>query len=81
MRQDADELKRLIELSTRQSVKDMLSIEVRRLESDISFQLKDNVFNLEKKATPSAAVAPRCYDVKLTNYGNNNLYRVKLSAV
>ena len=59
----------------------MLSIEVRRLESDISFQLKDNVFNLEKKATPSAAVAPRCYDVKLTNYGNNNLYRVKLSAV
>jgi len=67
LRLDVEELKKLTELSTRQSVKDVLAIETRRLETEISFQLKDNAFNLEKK--PAAAPsAPRCYDVKLTNY-------------
>ena len=58
------------DLATRQSVKDVLGIETRRLETEISLQLKDNMFNLEAKpAAAASASAVRCYDVKLTNYG------------
>lgn len=59
LRLDVEELKRLIELSTRQSVKDALGIETRRLETEISLQLKDNTFNLEAKPAKAAPVAPR----------------------
>ena len=54
-----EELKRLIDLSTRQSVKDVLGIETRRLETEISLQLKDNTFNLEAKPVKAAPAAPR----------------------
>jgi calcyclin binding protein len=70
LRADVDELKKLTDLATRQSVKDVLGIETRRLETEISLQLKDNMFNLEAKpAAAASASAVRCYDVKLTNYG------------
>ena len=65
-----DELKKLTDLATRQSVRDVLAIETRRLETEISVQLKDNMFNLEPKAASAqAGNTVRCYDVKLTNYG------------
>jgi hypothetical protein len=52
-------------------VRDVLGIETRRLETEISLQLKDNMFNLEAKpAAAAGASTVRCYDVKLTNYGS-----------
>uniref|UniRef100_A0A0P5A3G8 Calcyclin-binding protein n=1 Tax=Daphnia magna TaxID=35525 RepID=A0A0P5A3G8_9CRUS len=68
LRADVDELKKLTDLATRQSVKDVLGLETRRLETEISLQLKDNMFNLETKPVAQAASAVRCYEVKLTNY-------------
>ena len=70
LRLDVEELKRLCELTSRQPVKDTLTVDIRRLETEISHQMKDNAFNLETKST--STVAPRCYDVKLTNYGNSH---------
>ncbi len=70
-----DELKKLTDLATRQSIKDVLAIETRRLETEISLQLKDNMFNLETKPA-QATNTVRCYDVKLTNYGNKKKLRV-----
>lgn len=74
LRADVDELKKLTDLATRQSIKDVLAIETRRLETEISLQLKDNMFNLEAKASAPAAAGVRCYDVKLTNYGTSFVY-------
>jgi len=66
LRLDVEELKRLSDITSRQSVKDTLSVDIRRLETEISLLLKDNTFNLETKSSTSSA--PRCYDVKLTKY-------------
>jgi len=66
LRLDVEELKRLSELTSRQSVKDTLSVDIRRFETEISLLIKDNAFNVETK--PLTNPAPRCYDVKLTKY-------------
>ena len=65
-----NELRKLTDVATLQSVTDVLAIETRRLETEISVQLKDNMLNLEPKAASAqTANTVRCYDVKLTNYG------------
>ena len=63
-----NELRKLTDVATLQSVTDVLAIETRRLETEISVPLKDNMLNLEPKAASAqTANTVRCYDVKLTN--------------
>merc|ERR1711911_245040 len=66
IRGDIDEIKKLLEIATRSTVKDALTLEMRRLETAVSLLLKD-----EQPVKPTETSAPRqtrCYDVKLTDY-------------
>lgn len=69
LKQDVDELTRLLNLATRPRVKDMLSLEVRKLETEI-IKLNDLVSGNTQQCPPSIKVASekKCYDVKLSNY-------------
>lgn len=67
LRADVDELKRLSELATRQSIKDLLLIETRRVETEISKQLAESISNVEIKPSVPSSVN-KCYDVNITNY-------------
>ena len=57
-----------MDLSTRQAVKDALTLEIRRLETEIVSQTKNGSFSVEPSKAPGVP-SSRCYDVKLTNYG------------
>jgi hypothetical protein len=61
----------------RQKVKDALSIEIRKLETEIT-ALKELSEKDSVPETPVNSVViskPKCYEVKLNNYGKNmNLY-------
>lgn len=69
LKQDVEELNRLLVSAQRQRVKDLLLIEIRKLEIEMS-----NLKEVESKAgdaqvPPIAApIKPKCYDVKLNNY-------------
>lgn len=64
-----EELNKLNSQATRQKVKDLLSIEVRKLETEI-IKLKDQS-NETDTVQKSSTILPqnRCYNVKLSNYG------------
>ncbi|XP_034235203.1 calcyclin-binding protein [Thrips palmi] len=74
LRLDAEELKQLLSKATRQRVKDALSLDLRKLETEIiRIQEQISKENEESKAgsstqTSIVASGARCYDVKITNY-------------
>ncbi|KAJ1520954.1 hypothetical protein ONE63_004031 [Megalurothrips usitatus] len=74
LRLDAEELKKLLALATRQKVKDILSLDLRKVETDI-IRLQEQMTkeNEQNKASNSASApivsgGARCYDVKIMNY-------------
>lgn len=71
---DVDELNKLVTHTTRQRIKDILSLEVRKLEMEI-LKLKEQHTNDDNtvKKPPCSLNQNRCYDVKLTNYGKYNI--------
>lgn len=74
LRQDAEELKQLLLQATRQRVKDALSLDLRKFETEIiKIQEQISKEKDESQAGSSAkttvvASGTRCYDVKITNY-------------
>ncbi|KAL0109312.1 hypothetical protein PUN28_014416 [Cardiocondyla obscurior] len=68
MRLDIEELNRLLEQASRQRSKDILTLEIRKLQTELA-KLE------EQKDTPAkttaATQAQKCYEVKLNNYGWN----------
>lgn len=74
LRCDAEELKQLHSLAVRQRVKDALSLDLRKLETEI-IRIQEQIAKEkeENKAGSSSqstivASGTRCYDVKITNY-------------
>lgn len=69
LQMDVDELNQLMTHATRQRIKDILSLETRKLETEM-IKLKEQQTGNEDavKKSPSVHNQNRCYDVKLTNY-------------
>ena len=66
---DIAELNKFLAAAERQKVKDVLLIEIRKLEPELS-ALKDLTVKNGGDSVNSARPAnPKCYEVKLTNYG------------
>ncbi|KAK3907478.1 Calcyclin-binding protein [Frankliniella fusca] len=74
MRLDAEELKSLLSSATRQKVKDLLSLDIRKVETDIIRLQEQLSKETEQNKASSSAPTPvtstggRCYDVKIMNY-------------
>lgn len=69
---DLEDLNSLLENATRQKSKDLLSLEIRRLQSELiklreSETPKDDAMK-ETTTKPVSIGAPKCYDIKLNNY-------------
>lgn len=81
---DIDEIKRLVEQSTRSRVKQALELQQRRFETDLTNlkekQEKAAAAATEKKptATPAPA-ASRSYTKEITGYGNDQYPKFSLS--
>ncbi|XP_014289728.1 calcyclin-binding protein [Halyomorpha halys] len=72
LKSDVEELSKFMNLTTRPKVKEILSLEVRKIETEI-LKLKElnNSSNEMQSGVPTRAqssAGSRCYDVKLTNY-------------
>ncbi|XP_046984855.1 calcyclin-binding protein [Schistocerca americana] len=64
-----EELKRLSNLTERQKVKDILLVEARKIETEISLLREQSGAEIAESSSGGARNAPaRCYDVRLTNY-------------
>lgn len=74
---DIDELKAIISQATRQRVKDLLSLDIRKLETE-QIKLQEQIQKEVAKSKPTSSAsspvvtgAGRCYDVKIMNYGES----------
>uniref|UniRef100_A0A1B6MMV3 Calcyclin-binding protein n=1 Tax=Graphocephala atropunctata TaxID=36148 RepID=A0A1B6MMV3_9HEMI len=69
LKSDVEELNKLLAQSTRQKSKDVLSLEIRKIQTEIS-RLQDQISssNENGKPTPAVSQQTRCYEVKLNNY-------------
>jgi len=67
MKLDIEELNSLLEQANRQRTKDILMLEVRKLQTEVAKLLEQK--NTSVKNTSSLNTAQRCYEVKLNNYG------------
>jgi len=67
MKLDIEELNSLLEQANRQRTKDILMLEVKKLQTEMTKLLEQK--NTSVKNTSSLNTAQRCYEVKLNNYG------------
>ena len=72
LRADISELRKLLDQSTRDKVKSLLSIELRRFETKLADILDKEAKQIELKPLPSAnpttKATPRAYDIHVKNY-------------
>jgi len=66
LRLDAEELKRLLSQAERQKVKDILSLDIRKIETEII--TRESAISAIKVQNTPVITKPGCYEVKLTNY-------------
>ncbi|XP_011688034.1 PREDICTED: calcyclin-binding protein [Wasmannia auropunctata] len=66
MKLDIEELNRLLEQAKRQRIKDTLTLEIRKLQTEMA-KLQEQKGT--SATTPSLNTAQKCYEVKLNNYG------------
>ncbi|XP_046739725.1 calcyclin-binding protein [Diprion similis] len=64
---DIEELNKFMEQATRQKTKDVLTLELRRLQTELSKHLEENK-NPDAKPAPTQVFGNKCYEVKLNNY-------------
>ncbi|XP_015513702.1 calcyclin-binding protein [Neodiprion pinetum] len=64
---DIEELNKFMEQATRQKTKDILTLELRKLQTELSKHLEGNQ-NPETKPTSTQVFGNKCYEVKLNNY-------------
>lgn len=72
LKADVAELYRLSELTDRRRIKDILSIEAKKLETEISHLQSSGAAT--KSNPSSSAPVKRCFDVRLTSYGSSLIY-------
>ena len=83
MRLDIEELKAIINQATRQRVKDLLSLDLRKLETEqirLQEQIQKEAESSKASSSASSSIVSssvRCYDVKIMNYGK--LFSIQLS--
>lgn len=76
---DIEELNSLLEQAHRQRTKDILMLEIRRLQTELARLLEENKNAAIKPTTPLVNVPQKCYEVKLNNYGwDQTLTTVKI---
>jgi len=69
LRLDVAELNHLLSTAERQKVKDILSVEIRKLETEITnLKASDKESVAETSVTSVSSSKPKCYEVKLNNY-------------
>ncbi|XP_075038274.1 calcyclin-binding protein [Mixophyes fleayi] len=71
LQKDLDEVKQLLEKATRKRVRDVLLVEQRKLETEISDKPRQQIGESVEVQKPSAIVPPmsNSYTVKINNYG------------
>lgn len=69
MRLDIEELNGLLEQAKRQRTKDILMLEIRKLQTEMTKLELEQKNTSVKGTTPSSNTAQKCYEVKLNNYG------------
>jgi hypothetical protein len=70
LKKDVTELQSLEAQATRHRVKDVLSLEARKLSSEI-IKLQEQLNTASKTPTPNTAAPVKRYQVKLNNYGKS----------
>lgn len=76
---DIEELNSLLEQARRQRTKDILMLEIRRLQTELARLLEENKNAAIKPTTPLLNGPQKCYEVKLNNYGwDQTLTTVKI---
>ncbi|XP_014214376.1 calcyclin-binding protein [Copidosoma floridanum] len=66
---DLEDLNSLLENATRQKSKDLISLEIRRLQSElINVQNPVELQDVEMKSAKGVPTGKKCYDIKLNNY-------------
>lgn len=68
MRLDIEELNSLLKQANRQHNKDVLTLEIRKLQTEMA-KLEQKDTSVKTTTTSSLNTAQRCYEVKLNNYG------------
>ncbi|XP_076293186.1 calcyclin-binding protein [Lasioglossum baleicum] len=66
---DVEELNKLLQQANRQKVKDVLSIEIRKLQTDLNKLLENHKNTSTKPSNETVTSSPKLYEVKLNNYG------------
>lgn len=64
---DIEELNKFLENASRQKSKDVLTLEIRKLQTELSKQLEEDNTPVIK-TNPAPTPANKCYEVKLNNY-------------
>uniref|UniRef100_A0A1B6H7D3 Calcyclin-binding protein n=2 Tax=Homalodisca TaxID=139475 RepID=A0A1B6H7D3_9HEMI len=69
LKSDVEELNKLLSQSTRQKCKDILTLEIRKVQTEIS-RLQEQIGSSGESIKPTSVVPQqsRCYEVKLNNY-------------
>ncbi|XP_070165124.1 calcyclin-binding protein [Polyergus mexicanus] len=76
---DIEELNSLLKQARRQRTKDVLTLEIRRLQTELARLLEENKNASIKPTTPLLNGPQKCYEVKLNNYGwDQTLTTVKI---
>lgn len=66
---DIEEFNHLLEQASRQKVKDVLMLEIRRLQTELAKLTEENTKTSAKPLNSGSNAAQKCYEVKLNNYG------------
>ncbi|KAI4501181.1 hypothetical protein M0802_003554 [Mischocyttarus mexicanus] len=65
---DIEELNNFLQKATRSKVKDILTLEIRRFQTELGRLIEENKDVSLKSVNPSINSIPKCYDVKINNY-------------
>ncbi|XP_014485425.1 PREDICTED: calcyclin-binding protein [Dinoponera quadriceps] len=66
---DIEEFNNLLEKACRQRTKDVLTLEIRRLQTELAKLLEENKDASVKPPATTPSATQKCYQVKLNNYG------------
>lgn len=69
LRLDIDEINYLISQASRQRSKDVLSLEIRRLQTELAKLIEETETPMPKPSNAVSNSGSKCYEVKLNNYG------------
>lgn len=66
---DIEEFNSLLQKANRQKSKDVLSLEIRKLQTELGRLIEENQISQAKPAVAVSNSSQKCYEVKLNNYG------------